>query len=97
MVPVYNIFFPNAFTPKQGGVNAYWQVFGKKNAIKQIQVSVFDRIGEKVFESNDIDFMWDGTFKGKDAAMGNYVYMARVVWLDNHTDKLFEGSITLLR
>ena len=97
VVPVYNIFFPNAFTPKQGGVNAYWQVFGKKNAIKQIQVSVFDRIGEKVFESNDIDFMWDGTFKGKDAAMGNYVYMARVVWLDNHTDKLFEGSITLLR
>ena len=97
VIPEYNIFFPNAFTPNQGGVNSEWQVFGKTNAMKQLQVSVFDRIGEKVFESNDIDFRWDGTFKGKPAPTGVYTYMARIVWLNNYTDKLFEGSITLLR
>jgi gliding motility-associated-like protein len=97
VVPVYNVFFPNVFTPGHGGINALWQMFGEKPAIKQIQVSVFDRIGEKVFESNDIDFLWDGSFKGKDAPVGVYTYMARIVWLNNYTEKLFEGSITLLR
>jgi len=96
VVPLYNIFFPNAFTPNQGGVNAYWQVFGETNAVKEIEVSVFDRIGEKVFESNDVDFKWDGTYKGKPAPQGVYTYMARIVWLNNYTEKLFEGSITLL-
>ena len=98
VVPLYNIFFPNAFTPNQGGAaNASWQIFGLKNAIKEIQVSVFDRIGEKVFESNDIDFTWDGSYKGKPAQQGVYTYMARVVWLNNYTEKLFTGSLTLLR
>jgi gliding motility-associated-like protein len=97
VVPVYNIFFPNIFTPGQGGVNAEWQVFGEKHAIKQIEVSVFDRIGEKVFESRDINFTWDGTFKGKQAPEGVYTYMARIVWLNNYTEKLFEGSVTLMR
>ena len=97
VVPDYAVFFPNAFTPGHGSANAYWQIFGKKEAMKQISVSVFDRIGEKVFESNDINFMWDGTFKGHPAVQGVYTYMARIVWLNNYTEKLFEGTITLLR
>ena len=96
VVPDYAVFFPNAFTP-QGNANALWQIFGKKEAMKQIEVSVFDRIGEKVFESRDINFTWDGSFKGKQAPQGVYTYMARIVWLNNYTEKLFEGTITLLR
>jgi gliding motility-associated-like protein len=97
VVPNYNIFFPNAFTPGQGGANAAWQIFGEKHAIKLIELSVFDRIGEKVFESNSVDFMWDGSFKSKEAQVGVYTYEARVVWLNNYTEKLFTGSVTLLR
>ena len=97
VVPDYDIFFPNAFTPGTGGVNADWQVFGNLIAIKQMEVKVFDRIGEKVFESNDVNYRWDGTFKGHPVPVGVYTYECKVVWLNNYTDKTFIGSITLLR
>jgi gliding motility-associated-like protein len=97
VVPEYNIFFPNAFLPEGSGANRVWQVFGKTNAVLEFSVSVFDRLGEKVFESNSVDYQWDGTFKGKPAPMGVYTYMARIVWLNDYTEKLFEGTITLLR
>ena len=97
VVPEYNIFFPNAFLPEGSGANRVWQVFGKTNAVLEFHVSVFDRFGEKVFESNSVDYQWDGSFKGKPAPLGVYTYMARIVWLNDYTEKLFEGTVTLLR
>ena len=60
-------------------------------------MQIFDRIGEKVFETTDMNFKWDGNYRGKPLPPGVYVYTLRVVYTDNHTDKLFKGSITLLR
>lgn len=97
VVPEYNIFFPNAFLPAGSGANNVWQVFGKTNAVLEFHVAVFDRAGEKVFESNSVDYQWDGSYKGKPAPMGVYTYLARIVWLNDYTSKLFEGTVTLLR
>jgi gliding motility-associated-like protein len=95
--PVYDIFFPNVFTPNGDGANQLWNIFGNLQGIKQINVEVFDRIGEKVFESNDINFGWDGTYRGKDAPVGVYTYIAQIVWLNNHSDSRYKGTVTLLR
>ncbi len=97
VIPNYDVFIPNAFTPLNGdGVNDYWQIFGNIPGIKQLEVMVFNRIGEKVFESNDINFKWDGTYKGKDAPPGVYSYVAKFVWLNNHSDARYKGTVTLL-
>jgi hypothetical protein len=58
---------------------------------------VFNRIGERVFETNDINFKWDGTYKGNPAAEGVYTYIAKFVWLNDHSDSSRKGTITLLR
>jgi len=98
VIPAYTVFIPNAFTPNSNNAaNDYFQVFGNKEAWKFFSISIFDRWGEKVLETNDMDFKWDGQFKGKEAPMGVYVYEMRVVFLDNHVDKLFKGSVTLIR
>jgi gliding motility-associated-like protein len=98
VIPNYDIFIPNAFTPINGdGVNDYWQIFGNMPAIKQVEVMVFNRIGEKVFESTDINFKWDGTYMGVAAPPGVYSYVAKFVWLNNHSDARYKGTITLLR
>ncbi len=98
VIPNYDIFIPNAFTPINGdGVNDYWQIFGNIPAIKQVEVMVFNRIGEKVFESTDINFKWDGTYIGIAAPPGVYSYVAKFVWLNNYSDARYKGTITLLR
>jgi gliding motility-associated-like protein len=72
-------------------------MFGNKNSMKQIEVMVFNRIGEKVFESNDLNFSWDGKFKGIESPNAVYVYTAKIVWLNNHSDSDYKGTITLIR
>lgn len=97
VTPKYVVFIPNAFTPNGDGANDYFQVFGNKEAWKQFSVTIFNRIGEKVYESNDMNFQWDGTFKGKLLNPTVLVYMINIVYLNNHTDELFKGSLTLVR
>ena len=97
VVPFYDLFIPNAFTPNNDGKNDFFQLFGNLPALKFVHVTIFDRIGELVFESNEINFKWDGTYKGNLLPPGVYVYTLRAVFDDNHTDKLQNGSITLLR
>jgi gliding motility-associated-like protein len=98
--PDYSVFIPNAFTPNGDGANDTWQIFGNLSAIKQLTLQVFNRIGEKVYETNDINFAWnpnaDG-YKGSDLPTGVYVYTVQIVWLDNHSDSEYKGSLTIIR
>ncbi len=97
VIPSYDIFIPNVFTPNGDGANDTWKIFGNLPGIKQIEVMVFNRIGEKVFQSNDINFEWDGYFKGVVSPNGVYTYTAKFVWLNNHSDSDYRGTITLIR
>lgn len=97
VIPEYDIFIPNVFTPNGDGANDFWQIFGNLKGVKQLQVQVFNRWGEKVFDTTDINFEWDGTYKGKDAPIGVYTYVASFVWMNNHSDSNYKGTVTLMR
>jgi gliding motility-associated-like protein len=97
VTPNYIVFVPNAFTPNGDGNNDFLEVYGNKETWKQFNVSVFDRWGEKVFESTDMNFKWDGTYKGVPLNPSVLVYLVKVVYLNNYTDKLYKGTVTLMR
>ncbi len=97
VIPTYEIFIPNVFTPNGDGANDYFEVFGNKESWKQFNVMVFNRWGEKVYESNDMNFKWDGYYKGLLQNPGVYVYTVKLVFLDNYVPKLYKGSVTLMR
>ena len=97
VIPNYNLFIPNCFTPNGDGNNDYFEMFGNKKAIIYWEIKVFNRWGEKVFQSNDINFRWDGTYKGIMQDPAVFVYEAKVVFLDDYTRTGIKGSITLLR
>jgi gliding motility-associated-like protein len=65
----FSLFVPNVFTPNGDGVNDTFQPKGY--GIVKYNLQVFDRWGEKLFETNDFTKGWDGTVKtktGKDEA-----------------------------
>jgi gliding motility-associated-like protein len=95
--PVYTIYVPNAFTPNGDGNNDFFEVFGYKEAWKQFKVQLFNRWGEKVYESNDMNFKWDGVYQGKMMNPTVLVYVVKLVYLDNYTEKILKGTITLVR
>jgi gliding motility-associated-like protein len=96
VIPQHQLYVPNAFTPNGNGINDGWTVFGNKKAWKLIDVKVYDRWGEKVFESKDIDFVWDGTYRGQMEEPGLFVYELTVTFIDGHAISN-KGSISLIR
>jgi gliding motility-associated-like protein len=88
------VYIPNAFTPNGNGVNDVWYVFG--TGIKDIKIMVFDRWGEKVFESDNQSLGWDGTYRGQAQSPGLFIYLVKIVYLDGHQEAK-QGSLTLIR
>jgi gliding motility-associated-like protein len=88
------IFVPNAFTPN--GDNNNDILYVRSNVLKSIYFVIYDRWGEKVFETSDLSNGWDGTFRGKKCDPAVYDYYMKAVCIN---DKVFikKGNITLIR
>lgn len=88
------IFIPNAFTPNGDQSNDLMVVRG--NTIRELLFRIYDRWGEKVFETTVPGEGWDGTYKGKKANPAVYVYYVEATCFGN--EKFFKkGNITLIR
>ena len=88
------VFIPDVFTPNGDGNNDIFYVYGTE--ILSVDLLVFNRWGEKVFEAHNQFDGWDGRYKGEPAPMGVYIYEATIHGLDGQT--IFKkGSVTLVR
>lgn len=74
--PTYSLYVPSSFTPNGDGKNDVWQPIGTGIESDYFHVMVFDRWGELVFESHNIEEAWDGTNGDSEeiAPVGNYTW-----------------------
>jgi gliding motility-associated-like protein len=90
------IFVPDAFTPDNAGPNENntFRPYVINN--KTYEMLIFNRWGEKMYETTDLTKGWDGNYKGQPAQDGVYVYKMIVTSLE---DKVFQynGTFTLIR
>jgi len=88
------IYIPNAFTPNGDNNNDF--VYVRGNTIRELEFKIYDRWGEKVFETTDPKKGWDGYYKGKLATPAVYVYYVEAICFDNQ--RFFKkGNITLIK
>ena len=88
------VFVPSGFSPNGDGKNDILYVRG--NCIKTMDFRIFNRWGEKVFESTDHNIGWDGNYKGKPCDTDVFVYYLKaetVTGLKVNT----KGNITLMK
>ena len=85
----------NAFTPNGDGINDKWLVTNG-NCTKNIRVIVFNRYGNKVYESEDYKNDWNGTYKGKPLPDATYYFTIRFILINNDEVNL-NGDVTILR
>jgi len=97
VLPLTTIDVPSAFTPNGDGKNDI--VFPDGWGIKKlIYFRIYNRWGQLLFETNDINTGWDGTFEGVPQNMETYVYQVEVETYVDETPKLFKtGTIKLIR
>jgi len=93
VVPYLSIYIPNSFTPNGDGINDTFGIQGE--AIKDFTMQVYDRWGEKIFESKNYDERWDGTFEGVKAPQGTYVYHVSAMGITGKSATK-NGSVNLI-
>ena len=70
------VYFPNAFTPNGDGLNDTFLY--KASLLESITFEVFNRWGELMFRTSQLDVGWDGTYNGSIAPPGTYIYQLNV-------------------
>ncbi|PWH81438.1 T9SS type B sorting domain-containing protein [Brumimicrobium oceani] len=94
---VVTIFTANTFTPDGDGLNDTWKPNLLGIDTQNFRLEVFNRWGETVFESQDPDGEWDGTYGGKLVKAGTYMWVIRVNDFENDNKHEFNGSVNVLR
>ncbi|MBI1185691.1 PKD domain-containing protein [bacterium] len=101
-IPDLHIFIPNAFSPNNDGTNDVYLVTGSgaENGstpqFDKFRMTIINRWGEIVYDSNDINEGWDGTFKGVDCPMETYVYS---IQFRDKSGKFvtYQGNLSLIK
>ena len=94
--PDFMFYVPNTFTPNNDGRNDEFRGYGLGVKWDTYTLWVYNRWGEEIFYSNDIEHPWDGVYKGMQAPDEVYVWKIELYDLlgEHHT---YRGRVTLLR
>lgn len=97
----FEAFIPNVFSPNGDNENdVFFATFDENVIIHDFKMSIFDRWGNRIFNSNALSETWDGrNNEGNLASDGVYVYKIEVEFTDDFTTGVerISGSITLIK
>ena len=88
------IYVPNTFTPGETGVNPIFKAKGGN--IAEFHMEIYNRWGELIFTSNDMNMGWDGLYKGIPSQDGTYTWKITVVSFTKESTDYY-GHVNLLR
>jgi gliding motility-associated-like protein len=94
ILPCGEVFFPTIFSPNDDNLNDQLCVLGP--CIQSSKYSIFNRLGELVFSSDNQNECWDGTFRNRPAPVGVYAFQLEVVLTDG-TTVTQKGNVTLVK
>lgn len=88
------VYIPNTFTPDGDRYNNDWSI--STVGVKSLEVNIFNRWGEIIFTSNDLNFEWDGTYLGLYVPDGTYIYDVNFV-TNSGRDRNLRGHVNVLK
>ncbi|MNU73474.1 hypothetical protein D3C71_629560 [compost metagenome] len=92
------IFYaPNAFTPDGDEFNQSWKFYVSGIDEFNFELLIFNRWGEIIWETHDVNSTWDGTYNGQPVTTGAYTWIARVKDIYTDSKKTFNGAINILK
>ncbi|MCO5232521.1 MAG: PKD domain-containing protein [Chitinophagales bacterium] len=94
IIPKCDINAPQAFSPNGDGQNDYFNLI--PDNVQSFELSLFNRWGQLIFQTNNLSQSWDGTFQGLGQPMDNYTYYARGINIDG-TEFAIQGVVLLVR
>ncbi|GAB5416595.1 MAG: hypothetical protein Crog4KO_33670 [Crocinitomicaceae bacterium] len=88
------VYIPNTFTPDGDRFNNNFHV--STVGVRSLQINIFNRWGEIIFTSNDMNFEWDGTYLGLYVPDGTYTYDVNFI-TNSGRDRNLRGHVNVLK
>ena len=88
------LYVPNIFSPNHDGHNDGFRL--RSPQIDSLHLEIYNRWGNKIFETNNPNDAWDGTYQSKDCETGNYVWWAEITF-KNGKKEIRKGNVSLVR
>jgi len=89
------LYAPNAFSPDGDGVNDFFSVKGQ--GADNFSLEVYNRWGQMVYQSDDLNEEWNGDYRGSQVPMGTYVYQVKAVNVSGDNTMVKKGTVVLVR
>lgn len=93
---VCDIYVPAVFTPNGDNLNDIFKVLGTE-LIADFDLKIYNRYGQKVFESKNTDLGWNGKWNGTDQSTGTYVWTLAYRKMNQNKTTQLKGFILLVR
>jgi gliding motility-associated-like protein len=90
-----SIYIPNTFTPNGDGLNDIFKPICTN--ISSLSWVVFDRWGLQLFQTNEIDQGWDGTYKGTKCQEDVYVYKLQYTDMPTNKNHSLSGHVNIIK
>ncbi|MBI1837919.1 MAG: gliding motility-associated C-terminal domain-containing protein [Flavobacteriia bacterium] len=91
------LFVPNTFTPDGDQFNQTWKIYMNGVDVYGFNLKIFNRWGEIIWESMDLDASWDGTYNGKIVQAGTYTWTIEAGDIQTDERYSFKGHVNVLR
>jgi gliding motility-associated-like protein len=92
-----DLFIPTAFSPNGDALNSSFRIKVNPTCIEELELKIFDRWGELVYETTDPNGFWDGKYRGKELDPGVYVYVLDILLISDTEKQNFKGNLTLIK
>lgn len=90
----FYIYIPNTFTPDKDRFNNYF--LGSFIGVKSLEILIYNRWGELIFSSNEINFKWDGKYKNEEVQEGEYCWLIKYFPMQGEQETI-TGHVNLFR
>jgi gliding motility-associated-like protein len=97
VVPDIIFYAPNSFTPDDDEHNQTWSIVVEGIDEMNFTMEIFNRWGETVWKSNDINAEWDGTYGGIVVPEGSYIWRASYKERNNDGKQIHVGYVNVIR
>lgn len=92
VVVLRDLIIPNAFSPNGDGINDEWDI-RNLGSYPGARITIFDRSGNKIFNSIGYSKKWNGTYNNQPVPMGTYYYVIEPM----NQKKAISGSLLIIR
>lgn len=97
----FRMYMPNIFTPNNDGVHDEFRVVIPNTvSVSEFEMNIYDRWGGLMYQSNDINESWNGTFNNTPVGTGSYAVAVRLRYTDDYEFQKLEnifGTVIISR